>query len=218
VCVLSQRSKSTAYLLVLENLFMGGLSPSALKFDLKGVFAGPKYRATRRQALKRSFALACSIPSGKNRAQKPGGAKGRVLLDADLMQHSGGFPITLTELSKALLNRAVKQDAKFLCSLQVLLGKGKGGDEAGELSEDVVFTGLGGGRSTALERACVYEFVCVFHVQIIDYSVLVGLDYDKGEITVGIIDYVRAHAWKYAFVSESRQCAPSVGSRRPLIS
>ena len=28
-------------------------------------------------------------------------------------------------------------------------------------------------------------------VQVIDYSVLVALDYDKGEITVGIIDYVR---------------------------
>jgi hypothetical protein len=31
-----QGKKTTAYLLVLENLFMGGLSPSALKFDLKG--------------------------------------------------------------------------------------------------------------------------------------------------------------------------------------
>lgn len=118
--------KTTAYLLVLENLFMGGLSPSALKFDLKG----------------------------KNRASKPGGAKGRVLLDADLMQHSGGFPIILTEGSKALLNRAVEQDTRFLCSLQI-----------------------------------------------IDYSVLVALDYEKGEITVGIIDYVRRFDWISRFES-----------------
>ena len=45
-----------------------------------------------------------------------------MLLDADLMQHSGGFPIVLTEASKDLLYRAVMQDAKFLCSLQVRVG------------------------------------------------------------------------------------------------
>ena len=37
--------------------------------------------------------------------------------------------------------------------------------------------------------------VVVYWLQVIDYSVLVALDYDKGEITVGIIDYVSCTMW-----------------------
>jgi hypothetical protein len=42
------------------------------------------------------------------------------MLDDDLLNLSGGYPTVLTQKSKELLNRAVNEDAKFLCSLQVL--------------------------------------------------------------------------------------------------
>ena len=42
-------------------------------------------------------------------------------------------------------------------------------------------------------------------LQIIDYSVLVALDYEKGEITVGIIDYVRGASLAHV---PTRRCSP----------
>jgi hypothetical protein len=60
------------------------------------------------------------VHAGKNRGVKVGGPRRKVMLDDDLLNLSGGYPTVLTQKSKELLNRAVNEDAKFLCSLQVL--------------------------------------------------------------------------------------------------
>lgn len=45
-------------------------------------------------------------------------------------------------------------------------------------------------------NACVHnDTLFLTSVNVVDYSLLVGLDIDKNELVVGIIDYIRQYTW-----------------------
>lgn len=88
------RSRTTRYLIVMENLFYGRNIPARLTFDLKG-----KSRSQKAQAE---------------------GADDTVLLDADLLKYTHGHPLALSESAKRRLNWSVLHDTELLAQIKVV--------------------------------------------------------------------------------------------------
>lgn len=196
---------------VLENLFYKRSIPDGLKFDLKGargsahlvcpprpppfrtrtVWGAGKTRSNRGKQQETagapgSAAAAAPVVGSSGAATvppvgsvspaiahvvtpspAPAASGPSVLLDDEFLARAGGHPTVLDPASESFLNSAVKADTAFLASLKAH-------------PAPVVVCVWGGDMTPRCSP-----------LQVIDYSLLVGVDDTTGELVAGLVDYVR---------------------------
>lgn len=108
-----------------------------------------------------------------------------VLLDQNFIEDMRTMPIYIKGKTKNFMERALWNDTSFLCvSMPILL--------------QIVF----------IEFICIWAyahyvgseahklcFLCFQNMNVMDYSLFVGVDKQKKELVFGIIDYLRQYIW-----------------------
>lgn len=109
--------------------------------------------------------------SSRSRYNPDTSGSNKVLLDQNLIEAMPTSPIFVGNKAKRLLERAVWNDTAFLAVSKTLLGW---------------FLTL-----TRIADICRY----LQSIDVMDYSLLVGIDEEKHELVLGIIDFMRQYTW-----------------------
>ena len=124
------------------------------------------------------------------------------LLDGDFLGYTLGRPMPLTDRAKALFQMSILNVSNFAsftdsvgtrghaaCHINVLL-------TLVDLSKDTLFLSI---------------------INVLDYSILVGIDEESGELVVGIIDFMRQYDILKQMERVGKSLPMVVGSEAPTI-
>ena len=112
-----------------------------------------------------------------------------VLLDQNFIEDMRTMPIYIDGKTKNLMERAIWNDTSFLCvSMFVAANKFL-------LSVYACFFIKGYTVHYVGSEAYKLHSLCFQHMNVMDYSLFVGVDKQKKELVFGIIDYLRQYTW-----------------------
>jgi len=118
------------------------------------------------------------------------------LLDGDFLEFTHGRPMPLTDRAKAVFQMSILNVSVFVMLLN------------NSLREAILFT---------FSRSFLQDSLFLSIINVLDYSILVGVDEETNELVVGIIDFMRQYDILKQMERVGKSLPMVVGSEAPTI-